>query len=427
MDDRSTIIPIFPAEDVHVKQYGDRGYNVEEDETGTRPHVIRTTDRAIFKRCRRKWFWQSHIKARRVPKAPQQALWFGIGFHYALDDFHGANYYGHPATALVAYVDACHRLALQPGIENPEHIYPPDAEEYKALGVAMLNHYADVWLPGKDLLETFVYNGQMQTEVDFEIPLPTKAPDGRPVVYRGRLDRVVVDPDGRLWILEYKTAKAFRIYHFDTDDQISSYCWAASVLYPEYEVAGVVYQQFKKTVPSPPRELANGTLSCNKQQSTTAALYRKALLNKYGDILLAPNKNVEFLNWLLMQEDSESDRFIRRDKVYRNAHQIAAQGEKILIEVLDMVNPELSLYPNPTKDCEWDCPMQMACIAMDDGGDADAMIDELTTVMKGELGEPWKKFLLPPQEVVVPQVDLELLNNDLELELGPQQPQQEDQ
>lgn len=390
-------------------------------ETSTKPFVIRTTDRMQFRRCRRKWFWQSHMFDQRVPKAPQEPLWFGIGIHYALDDYHGHNIYQHPARAWQAYVHGCRQAARLNDGGLKDHILVPTWKEYLDLGTLMMEYYADTWLKNRDPLTTYLHNGVPQCEVDFEIPLPIDNGTGRPVVYRGRLDRVSIDEYGRLWIVEYKTAAAFRLYHFDTDDQINAYCWACYVLYGR-PVAGVVYMQFKKDFPKPPRVLANGKLSTDKRQPTTHGLYRQALKDMYGDPNLAPMANIQMLNYLVDFESIDGDKFIRRDMIERNMHQIQAEGVKILMEATDMVNPDLPLYPNPNKDCGWDCPMQAACVAMDSGDDHEGILNDITAKREG-YEEAWNKYLPQPQELEPYKVDPWVVNlENLQIDLDPRPP-----
>ena len=46
---------------------------------------IHTSDRSAFKFCRRRWDWSSPMRRNLVPKTVQFPLWFGTGFHYALE------------------------------------------------------------------------------------------------------------------------------------------------------------------------------------------------------------------------------------------------------------------------------------------------------------------------------------------------------
>lgn len=174
---------------------------------------------------------------------------------------------------------------------------------------------------------------------------------------------------------------------------ITGNCWAGTVLYPGQSISGFVYQQHKKDYPGEPEFLKSSkSFSTSKSQSTTHRMYKNALVNLYGDIKAAPEKNVSFLNWLAQQEDSNMDAMIRRDWEFRNDHQIEAEGAKILMEAEDMINRDLPLYPNPTRDCAWDCDFKMACVMMDDGSDWEYEI-KTGTISRSDEDDNWRKFI----------------------------------
>jgi hypothetical protein len=292
-------------------------------------------------------------------------FWFGTGGHFALEDFYGHKQYGSMAEAFRAYATAT-RL-------DPKSWVPDEHADLTALACNMLDYYEKYWLAGRETYDTYWYNGVPQCEVDFEIALDVELPPFARqfidvVVYRGTFDRVAINKQGNaLWIYEYKFPQSFEKYHFETDEQVSSYTWAARQLY-DLPVAGVIYQQHRKVAPEPPRfKTSTGKYSVNKDQLTTRPMYRAALLNLYGSVEKAPSENIDFLNYLGEMESEDGDKFIRRDRIRRNDAQVFSTDQKIRMEILDMFNPELLIYPNPTKDCNWDCPMVDACVAMDDG------------------------------------------------------------
>lgn len=208
---------------------------------------------------------------------------------------------------------------------------------------------------------------------------------------------MIVDDYGRLWIVEYKTAKMFQTGHFDTDPQVTAYCWAGELIYGQ-PIAGVVYQQHKKQLATPPEFLKTTKMfSVNKKQVTTHALYRDALLKLYGDSMRFPSPNVEFLNYLAEQENGNSDLLVKRDFPERNEYQIRAHEQNVLLEAVDMLNPNLPIYPNPTRDCSWKCPFLQACINMDDGGDWEQEM-ELMTLDREEEKDLWRPHLLLPTQ-----------------------------
>lgn len=673
-----------------------------EEERQERIAVIRTSDRIMFRRCRRRWGWNSHLRGNIGPKQNPAPLWMGTGFHFALEDCHGINKYGHPATAFEAYVEATKRSARR----DPNRL-PADIVELTDLATGMLRYYWDEWLIARDKLVTYVHAGIPQTEVNFRVEVPWEA--GKygydKVVYSGTLDRVVIDEHGQLWIVEYKTAKTIQTLHYSNDSQISTYCvpldteiltrsgwkkyseltvgddvlgydidsdslqwtqllavnlpgkqalqrikgkslefvctpehewvketrllgtayrgrkvtqirkgpitrdqgnsrlilsapyaggqstltpdeaavlgwiltdgshtradcieiaqkkyanevqqlldtfpgavtrvtehkgtkrwhlsclftdslwrrarmshtlegwenflfgmtkealqafcaaamlgdgnvsgqffqnqgtkhelfklaffllgkfptksrgdsrhnkwsdktdrntftikdrhcytrvlqiadageeevwcpttalgtwimrqdgqiaitgncWAGNLLYGR-PVAGVIYQQHRKALPAEPRVLANGRLSQDKRQLITHRSLRRYIKNLYGEVTNAPQDYVDFLNWLATQEDMDSDKFIRRDKIRRNDHQREAEGVKILMEIEEMLNPDLALYPNPDRTCQYMCPFNGACVSLDDGGDWEYELEILMQQRDKEY-DTWRKFL----------------------------------
>lgn len=327
--------------------------------------VIRTSDRILYKRCRRKWGWQSHLRGNLGSKEGQSPLWLGSGFHYALEDFHGYNRFGHPAEALKAYVAATKKT-------NPRGL-PATWREDAELGIGMLHYYADSWLRNRQPLETYIHNGVPQVEVNFRIhipfdPIKLAAWGYDEVVYSGTLDRVCVDQHGNLWIVEYKTAKTIQTLHLENDSQVTSYCWAGLHLY-DRPIAGVIYQQHRKELPAEPKILATGKLSTDKRQLITFQSFKTSIQRMYGSVERAPIQYIDMLNDLAKGEVVQGDKFVWRSKVERNLHQCEAEGIKILMEVEEMLNPELGLYPNPDRTCQYMCPFNGACVSMDDGGD----------------------------------------------------------
>lgn len=371
--------------------------------------AVRTSERLLFRRCRRLWGWTSIRKMDLEVKARPDYFWFGTGMHWALEDCHGYNKYGHPAQAFWAYYQAC----------KEAHTLPPTADELILVGIGMMQYYWDIWLKEQDRqpLPTLWVNGTPMCELRFEIPLPMEDGEGNQLSYRGTIDRVIEDEHGRLWVGEYKSAKAFRLYHFDTDDQITAYCCALQAIFPDREVAGVCYQQHRKMFPTPPKILKSGRVSTAANMSTSRGLYNKVLRDVYGTWDNYPADNKAYLHKLASEEDIDGDAFIRRDWIYRNNHQMAAQWEKIMMELEDMTRPNLPLYPNPGKDCAWQCPLESVCVAMDDGSDWESLLESLTIQRlpnSQEEQDKWRNHLQPLENLpLLPQLpeDLNLLEH----------------
>ena len=381
--------------------------------------ILRTHQRMDFRNCRRKWYWHGGLGRRLVPvlrpvshtdyqspdgetdealgkeldswgvtardkheeperRPPAPALWFGSGMHYALEDYHGFNHWGHPATAFKAYANA---YALS---DDP---IPDMWSELCDLGDGMMKYYVDEWLAHPDRFyqaltmskyKTLWIDDVPQCEVEFEIELPINPRDlygdatpYRRVVYQGTFDRVVIDEYDRLFIVDYKSAAQFESGHFMLDPQISAYFWAAKIIYGRTP-SGFIYQQHRKRLPKPPKVLANGMVSVNAKMLTTAGLYETALRETYGtNRAVWPGVCVRYLGMLKEKEVSRQGAFIQVDVVERNEYQIESEYQKILMEAQEMLNPNLLLYPNPSRDCSRFCSLMTACISADDGSDVE--------------------------------------------------------
>ncbi len=388
--------------------------NITTLSDGRRAVIIRTSDRIAFKACRRKWAFSSHLKGNLAPKQLAAPLWFGSAIHYALEDYHGYNYFGRPSLAFKAYCQAT--------AQNWKRDLPPDAQEHYQLGVAIMDYYVDKWLEGypREPDRTYWAKNQQtgalepQVEVNFEIPVPIQpgsliaryceAQGIDCVLYRGTIDRVGIDDFGQLWVIEYKTAKVMQSTHFATDPQVSTYVWATELIY-DRPVAGVIYQQFGKKMPKGPPLLSSGKFSTAQNLVTSYPLYKECLENMYGDVMKAPSLNQAFLNRLIASENENRDRYIIREPIHRNAAQSQHEAQKILLELEDILNPDLPLYPNPTRDCTRMCSFLTPCVNMDDGSDWEGLIEASYSSRDNDLDRLWRSRL-PTPEILKLQMEL---------------------
>ena len=352
--------------------------------------VVRTSDRMLFKRCRRLWGWTSHLKMGLQIKEQPDYFWFGTGIHYALEDYHGINKYGHPGKAFLAYVEATRRSGAA----------PPTWNDLQPLGLTMMSYYADYWLQTRDPLQTFLVGGKPQLEIHGYIDLGIKH-RGKRVVYGFTMDRMIEDEHGILHVAEYKSYKSFQWFHLDTDEQCTAYCACASKLYNR-PALGVYYYQFLKRAPALPKVLANGTISTNTAQATTAALYRRMLCDVFGTVERSPAPNRKCLQALTVEETEDQDRFIRREHIERNQTQLDTFWERIMLELEDILDEDLPLYPNQTRDCSWSCPLQAACIAIESGADYEDALRSYAQRPTIEVPDQtaWRKYL--PKQVQLP-------------------------
>ena len=362
---------------------------------------IHTSDRNLFRRCRRKWHWQSGLGMNLVPVGQAvAALWFGSGWHFIMEDYHGYRKYPTVDHAIVAYKEAFKHSEL-----------PDDIRGLLDLMAGMAHYYTEVWLKyHPEPYQTLWIDGVPQVEVDYDVDITDRLIEeatrrygnadyllsflnGRRVVYRMTFDRVVQDQFGMIYVLDYKTARQIDTNKLSNDPQVSAYYWGGAQLYGD-QMGGIVWQQHFKGVPAEPEWLVSSNrFSFNKSQKTTYPVFRRAIKEKYDGKI--PGIYTDVLVEFSGQQGDWGDGFIRRDILRRNQYSRWTEEQKIIAEVLDMLDPNLPLYPNPTRDCSWDCPYKDACIAMDDGSDTEFFLSTSFERWKG-YKQDWKRRILGP-------------------------------
>ncbi len=352
--------------------------------------IIRTSDRSAFKRCRRKWGFSSHLNNNRTPSEGASYFWLGSGIHYAMEDYHGYNYYKHPTEAFRAYAEAWRRSIRR----DSSRKLPYDLEEQIELGEGMLEYYL-IWLRNREPYETLWVDGVPQVEVKCSVKLPFQNEYYDEVYYQATLDRIVVIND-ELWILDYKAYKQDWNPNLEFDMQMSAYIWLGSVIY-DRPIKGAILQKHFKKLPKAPRLLASGRLSHDVKQETTYHMYRDTLLEMYGEIKKAPMNNRKCLDAFMDAESLSGDKFIQRAQTTRTPEEVEAIGAQVLMELPEMLNQELPLYKNDTKDCSWDCNFSDICVMMDQNADWESVLME-TTVDRTGGDDIWRSQLPHIQE-----------------------------
>ncbi len=355
------------------------------EESEPRIAVIRTSDRQLFKRCRRKWGWHSPLRKNLAVSDNPSYFWLGTGGHFAMEDYHGYNVYGHPVEAFRAYVDACRTL-----YGRTKQGLPDDWEEQSTLCEGVLEHYL-IWAKNRDTYKTVWIDGEPQVEITCHIPLPIPPPEGYDkVVYQLTLDRLV-EIENEYWIQDWKFYKTFSQGGLDLDAQMTAYVWGANTIFQK-PIAGAILHEFRKALPKAPRILASGKLSTAEKQMTTHGLYREAIIEIYGDVAKAPMPYVNCLNDLAARESADRDDFIKRGHTRRTDLQLQAEGTKILMEATEMCDPNLPLYTNATRDCNWDCSLRDICIMIDRDDAWSELLHELT-IQRVEENKEWRQHL----------------------------------
>lgn len=357
--------------------------------------IIRTSDRNQFRSCRVAWDFGSKIRLNYQAATPADPLEFGSAMHEGWQVIYDPKRWDEP-DRLMVLIEAHAAfmrwmLTWKKKLEKARQwdLKKADYEEHVKLGKGILDHYV-TWVADKNRDKNWK---PVFTEIEFEIPIPVEPEnqkyvdaranfvalplviDGKvtktrylhmyvdgealPVYYQGRIDLIILDlSTGKYWIIDHKTAKQFgSTLWFDMDTQTRSYGWAAKKVL-KIDIEGVMFNRARKALPQPPKENKNGSLSKNKQQKTTLAVYRAEIKRRN----LNPLDYTDFLSTY-----QEATFFERLTSVHSD--QAFDQTERaILMEAMDMLDDPF-IYPNPGMFSCGYCSFRPACLAMHDGQD----------------------------------------------------------
>jgi hypothetical protein len=403
---------------------------------------IHSSDRAAFKRCRRYWDWSSparhNLRLRADVHGVNIPLAFGTFVHYALEKYYTPGLRRDPVEAFQYIFDIAWRggtvtrdevelsYDLAPkltrmadrdsdpvmqaiiDIEAPtlysvrglEDIIPsPDHEEWdelRHLGVEMMTYYKQ-YAEINDDFTVLVAEHQFSVPIwDYENNRILRAVDIREqspnygksleVHARGRMDEIYAKPNGRLGILENKTAQRWgeeELRKLETDEQCTNYLYCAEIEAKYYDLpnAGepmeeITYNVLRKAYPKPPTQLKNGRFSTDRQNESTTYELLTAFINYHLPPNVFPLTERES-NYVSYIRDVGDEQFIVRKNVLRNRHQLENNGKRLYMEAMDMLNPEVRIYPNISNSYQClNCQFRGPCIAKEDGGDWKFLIEE---------------------------------------------------
>jgi len=195
---------------------------------------------------------------------------------------------------------------------------------------------------------------------------------GLPVSYGGRIDAIFESVlTGQYYVVDWKTAATLaeesqRMMFLQLDDQITSYVWALNQC--NVRVVGFVYHEQKKAFATAPalltRRYKGRLFSTAADQPTSLEIFEKTVEENDPEGV-ATGAYDEYLEKLR----NEPMRFHARYFVPRNDEELRQCGINIYNEAVDMVNENLSIYPNAGRfNCQT-CAFNQPCLEQNSGGD----------------------------------------------------------
>jgi hypothetical protein len=218
-------------------------------------------------------------------------------------------------------------------------------EAQSAAGGRLLSAYYG-WAAGIDDWSTV----QVETLFDVTVPEPggpetgLLAADGRGVLYRLRIDLVVVDDDGKYWVVEHRLRRDGFAPLDDLllDDVALSRSWGWELGFLA-TVAGTIHNELRLPRPDEP-----------------------------GPDDVAPSggpDDVEVIDLGSRLVQRETGLWFRRTRIPRARAEIEGAGEWVAEESRAMTRADLECYPTPAISTCTPCEFRSPCLTLMEGGD----------------------------------------------------------
>jgi hypothetical protein len=342
-------------------------------------HIISSvTEKSQFKDCRRKWYLSNrhahpHAKAGQLgvePNRPDVFFWFGDIIHSCLESYYNARQDGLSI-----------KEAAANGRETFERIYKKKIEELEAEYGGLFNDEARAEFEsyhklGNDMLANYYARegGEPICGPEAEILLVEKRffhKVSEEFTLSGRFDLVVKDKDGRVWVVDHKTASQKPwLQGIELDDQLTGYSFLLTK--GGMPAAGAIYNVLLKQEVNI-KLLESGHVSTDKSKTKATAFHYIAFMKKNKTPFIE-HRYGEFINQLLQRG---WDDFFLREASLRGTTEIENYEKRLQYEAADMVaaakNPEAA-YPNPGQFKCRGCPFALPCKAMEAGDDWEQVI-----------------------------------------------------
>jgi hypothetical protein len=408
-------------------------------------HEVHTSERKSFRGCRRRWGWV--FLDFYYPRTTAKPLEFGVAFHNAIEVHYNPDTWKWNRqivlnAAIQMFVQTCEEQKKK-YLKNIDQQYltneeaEVDYEERVELGKGMLNYYAkevapkydEGWTPLKVEIEFIVpiqnpdtdeymfctcnrcrrtWENHLKAKDDRVVDVTWKQSpstglwnfvtvnaegdetsmpqpfDGLVVTLAGRIDMLAKDPNGNVWIVDWKTAARLargdasgqdRDEFLDLDDQISSYVMALRRKL-NIDVKGFVYVELKKAFPEAPQrnmQIRQGRMySVNKQQAVDFQTYRDTV-KEHDTAAYEAGLYDEFLEYL----QGEGPQFHGRYQIAKLDEELEETERNLFWEAADMTNPNLRLYPNAGRFNCATCAFRQPCLEKNRKGDYQYMLDTL--------------------------------------------------
>jgi PD-(D/E)XK nuclease superfamily len=307
-------------------------------------YVVRPWERGLFRRCRRAWDLGARERQGYELVEPVQVFDFGEAVHDALDVYYFPGMWDWNRAIVRPLAIKGFEKSMRRQRDAYEQVRPLSAEQVRdweqhlELGTDILQRYFDFTVS----VDRFTPIG-VASQFDISLPHPTNpdigltTPDGRPVQYRARIDLAVIDDHELYWLVEHRIITDSHWSSIDQlrlDEQALTRSWAWQLGFLA-KLEGTIYNELRAVAP------ATG--------------------NTEVDVRALPGPG-----GIITQRSTES---FRRTQLPRTELEIERQGTAVALEMQDMIDPSVRIYPNPTWEHCSSCVYRSPCLAVTQGID----------------------------------------------------------
>jgi hypothetical protein len=334
-------------------------------------------DRGAFKRCRRQWDFGARERQSYEPAEPADAPDLELAIRDALAVYYFPGMWDWRRSVVLP-------LVLQGLVPSVGRGPPPGGEELAA-AEALLRRYFE-WAPGVDRFTP------IQVEHPFEVNLPDPAgddrelvlADGRPVRYQGRVDLLAGDEHDRYWVVAHRVVDRFGpADDLLLDEELVAACWALEQVYPGMRIAGTVHNEMLLPATPPAERTAWSRLRrrlVHSDRQVRRSGHQRGLPQHEAS---GGGRSLPYARRGAARArpagpaavDVVGDGEFRRTRVPRDRAELAAMGARLAAEALEMVDPDLRLYPSPSPEHCGSCQFVAPCLAVERGGDVRAVLE----------------------------------------------------
>ena len=340
-----------------------------------------------FKRCRRQWDFGARERQNYEPAEGAAPPDLELGVRDALAVYYFPGMWDWQRSVVLPLV--LQGLARSVGRRS-------GAGGQAAAG-AMLRRYFD-WAPGVDRFSP------IRVECAFEVNLPDPAgggrelvlDDGRPIRYQGRVDLLAGDAHDRYWVVSHRVVDRFGAADgLLLDEELVAACWAMERSYPGMRIAGTIHNELLDPTgdPSPPAEPLAPRTAWSRLWRRPGHERGLPQHDASGGGRSLPYARARGASAATGPPDpasvaSQGDGEFRRTRILRGRPELEAMGARLAAEALEMVDPELRLYPSPAPGHCGSCRFVAPCVAMERADDVRAVLEAGYRDRGPELVEP---------------------------------------